>query len=348
MSIERRDAERDWSRVHPDTDADALSPLETDRQRIVRCAAFRRLQYKTQVFVAVEEDHYRTRLTHTLEVAHLARLIAARLRLRADLAEVVALAHDLGHPPFGHAGEQALNHALAAHGGFEHNVHALRVVDHLEHPYPEFRGLNLTRIVRECLAKHSTRFDTPAMHELQDGRPAPPEGQAAALADRIAYGLHDLADGIHAGLIPSHTLLESSLWRHSYRGPGDVDAAALRRHLRPTLDRVQAALLEGMLLCGGRLTLDEALDAEFAVIETLLLQNLYRHRRLARIDARAARVISAVLEAFIGNPAQMPPRFASRVEREPAWRVATDYVAGMTDRYCLREHRRLFDPRVPE
>lgn len=348
MAIDPDTPPADWSRVHADPDADALSPLETDRQRIVRCAAFRRLQYKTQVFVAVEEDHYRTRLTHTLEVAHLARLIATRLRLRTDLAEVVALAHDLGHPPFGHAGETALNRALAAHGGFEHNAHALRVVDHLEHPYPEFRGLNLTRIVRECLAKHSTRFDAPAAHALQDGRPAPPEGQAAALADRIAYGLHDLADGLHARLIPQRALWESELWRRSFRGPDDADETALLRHLRPTLDRMQSMLLEGVALRGGRLTCDEKLETAFSQLEAMLLESMYRHRRLARMDARAGRVILAVLEAYMHDPEQMPPRFAGRVQREPAWRVATDYVAGMTDRFCLREHRRLFDPRATD
>ncbi|NUQ49753.1 MAG: dNTP triphosphohydrolase, partial [Phycisphaerae bacterium] len=204
-----------FSREHPEPLAETLSPLELDRHRIVNAAAFRRLQYKTQVFVAPEEDHFRTRMTHTLEVAHLARLLAAALRLDFGLAEVVALAHDLGHPPFGHAGERALADCMAAHGGYEHNRHALRVVEHLEHPYPDFPGLNLTRVVRECLAKHTTRYDLPGPHPLQDGRPPPPEGQVAALADRLAYALHDLQDGVYAGVIEPAALDELAIWRRA-------------------------------------------------------------------------------------------------------------------------------------
>ncbi|MBL8879895.1 MAG: dNTP triphosphohydrolase [Phycisphaerales bacterium] len=338
----------DWSREHADPLADALLPLALDRQRIVRSAAFRRLQYKTQVFVATEEDHFRTRLTHTLEVAHLARLIAARLDLNSDLAEVVALAHDLGHPPFGHAGEQALNDAMSSYGGFEHNVHALRVVDHLEHPYPDFRGLNLTCIVRVCLAKHSTRFDEPAAHALQDGQPPPPEGQAAALADRFTYGQHDLADGLYAGLIDFDALMSVDLWRRSYHGPTAPQPPELRRHLRPALDRIQSRLLDGVTMRQANLAIDETTDAEFAAIESLLLRSLYRHDKLVRMDARARRVITAVLEAFVADPSQLPARFARRIAEESPQRVAADYVAGMTDRFCLREYRRLFDPRVQD
>jgi dGTPase len=175
--------------------------LVVDRQRVVHSAAFRRLQHKTQVFVAPDTDHFRTRLTHTLEVAHLARCMAERLGLVPDLAEVVALAHDLGHPPFGHAGERALRACLRDHGGFEHNQHTLRIVEELEHPYPEFRGLNLTHAVRECLAKHATPYDQPGEHPLRDGRPPPPEGLVVDLADRLTYALHDLQDGLYAGLV---------------------------------------------------------------------------------------------------------------------------------------------------
>ncbi len=227
-----------FSREHEDPLAGFLPPLVLDRQRVVHSSAFRRLQYKTQVFLTAE-DHFRTRLTHTLEVAHLARILAAALGLDAELAEVVALAHDLGHPPFGHAGERALDELLRAQGGFEHNSHALRVVEYLEHPYPHFRGLNLTLVVRQCLAKHSTRFDRPGAHPLQDGRPPPPEGQVAALADRLAYALHDLQDGLYAGLIEPASLRDLSLWVEAYRGPASPDPHELRRHLRPTIDRMQ-------------------------------------------------------------------------------------------------------------
>lgn len=357
-----------FHRDHPDPLADTLPPLALDRQRIIHSAAFRRLQYKTQVFLALEGDHYRTRLTHTLEVANLARLIAARLNLSADLAETVALAHDLGHPPFGHAGERALNSCLAAQGGFEHNVHALRVVEFLEHPYPSFRGLNLTRVVRECLAKHSTVFDRPARHPLQDGRPAPLEGQIADLADRLAYGLHDLQDGLHAGLLNRAELNSIDLWVESYGGPPADSQAEWRGHIRPAIDRMQSRLVNDALAHSRsaahradpagpprqhdppprQVRLSDALDAQLRALEELLLTRLYRHPKLRRRDAKARRILSAVFESYAADPGLMPPRFAARVAEQGPARVAADYIAGMTDRFALREHARLFDPRLDE
>ncbi len=343
----------DLSRAHADPLGDSLPPLVLDRQRIVHSAAFRRLQYKTQVFVAPDGDHYRSRLTHTLEVAHLARCIAQSLGLNQDLAEVVALAHDLGHPPFGHAGEVALNHCMREHGGFEHNAHALRIVEHLEHPYPEFRGLNLTRAVRECLAKHSTTYDQPGPHALQDGQPPPAEGQVAALADGLTYTLHDLQDGLYAGLLDPSALAQSELCARvglARRGGGTDD---WRRHLRAASDQIQALLLED-IVAGWRAApspavaisrLSDGMQAQFAQLGAILRERVYRHPRVSRTDARAKRMLSAVFEAYVADPSEMPPRFAERVAASGAARVAADFVAGMTDRYCLREHARLFDPR---
>jgi dGTPase len=349
----------DWlGRDHPDPHAGDLPPLTVDRQRIIHSAAFRRLEYKTQVFVALEGDHYRTRLTHTLEVANVARILAASLGLNADLAECAALAHDLGHPPFGHAGERALDECTHDCGGFEHNAHSLRVVEYLEHPYPEFRGLNLTRAVRECLAKHSTQFDTPGSHPLQDGQPPSPEGQIAALADRLAYGLHDLQDGLHAGLIDRAELASVELWRAAYSGPPPDELqsqsvsqsqSAWRGHLRAAMDRIQTALVADVVdrfRDQKRIELSAGLDSRLQALESFLLTKLYRHNRLVRMDSKARRIIRAVFDAYVAEPELMPKRYAARVAEQSVQRVATDYIAGMTDRFCLEEHARLFDPRM--
>lgn len=337
------------SREHADPHATG-DPLSVDRQRIIHSAAFRRLEYKTQVFVALEGDHYRTRLTHTLEVANLARVLAGRLGLNAELAECVALAHDLGHPPFGHAGERALDACLREAGGFEHNAHSLRVVEYLEHPYPEFRGLNLTRAVRECLAKHTTQFDTPGSHPLQDGKPAPREGQIAGLADRLAYGLHDLQDGLHAGLLDARTLADLDLWHQCYAGPSPSESGAWRGHLRPAMDRIQQTLIDDVASRsghgGGLIGLSQSCDARLSELEAFLMQNLYRNSRLVRMDSKARRIIQAVFDAYVGEPRLMPKRYFDRVEQLGAARVAADYIAGMTDRFCLDEHARLFDPKM--
>ena len=341
----------DLSREHQDPLADTLPPLVLDRQRIVHSAALRRLLRKTQVFVALEDDHFRTRMTHTLEVAHLARCLVEKLGLNADLAEVVALAHDLGHPPFGHAGEEALRDCMKDHGGFEHNQHTLRIVEELEHPYPHFRGLNLTRVVRSCLAKHHTRYDQPGKHPLQDGRPPPPEGFVVALADRVAYGLHDLQDGLYAGLFDPAGLNQIELWRTAYDGPPLNSPQAWRGHLRPTIDRILATLIADAVESTrghGDVAVRLSAEAERRLVELdrFLFDNVYRSDRLVRADAEARRVVTAMFESYVSQPRLMPPRYSGRVAVQGAHRVVTDYLAGMTDRYCLQEHARLFKARV--
>lgn len=359
-----------FQREHPDPLAGADPPLVVDRQRIVHSSAFRRLQYKTQVFVALDDDHYRTRLTHSLEVAHLARMLAEALRRAGvpadpELAEVVALGHDLGHPPFGHAGERALDECVRLHTdgreGFEHNAHALRTVEHLEHPYPDFRGLNLTRVVRECMAKHSTAFDRPGTHPLQDGRPPPREGLIADLADRLAYTLHDLQDGLYANLIDPAELAELPLWSDATAPRGDSDALDWRSTLRPTVDRIQTRLIADAVAescrraqappaatpagaAGAGVALPAATEAQLDQMNDFLLRRLYRNQRLVRMDSKARRIVRDVFTAYVSEPTLMPPRYASRVAEQGAARVAADYIAGMTDRFCLREHARLFDP----
>ncbi len=358
----------DWSRgelarEHADPlDAEA-GPIALDRRRVIHASAFRRLQYKTQVFLSLEGDHFRTRLTHTLEVAEVARGLAAALGLDAELAEAVALAHDLGHPPFGHAGERALAACMRTHGGFEHNAQSLRVVEYLEHPYPEFRGLNLTRIVRECLAKHSTQYDKPGRHPLQDGQRAPLEGQAADLADRLAYALHDLQDGLYAGLVQPAALESLELWRRA----SDEAASARsdwRGRLRPAIDRMERLLLRDaevesrrrMAQHGGDadaaraapdalIALSDSMSGALAALEGLLVEQVYRHHQLVRMDAKATRIVTEIFDAYAAEPRLMPGRFSARVKEQGVHRVAADYLAGMTDRFCLTEHARLFDPR---
>ncbi len=330
----------DFSREHPDPLAATWPPLVVDRQRVVHSAAFRRLQHKTQVFVAPETDHFRTRLTHSLEVAHQARCIAGVLSLDADLAEVAALAHDLGHPPFGHAGEKALDECLREHGGFEHNRHTLRIVEEIEHPYPEFHGLNLTRVVRECLAKHSTHYDRPGQHPLQDGQAPPPECLVVDLADRLTYGLHDLQDGLYAGLLTPEMLAPCTLWQAAYRGP--ALAEAWRGHVRPAVDRIQQRVLADLAMRAGAPTVTVALspelERELQQLNDLLYTRLYRSAALAAADEHARRILAAVFDTLMNRNDLLPERFQRRLERQPVWRVVTDFVAGMTDRYCLERY----------
>jgi dGTPase len=339
----------DFTRDHPDPLAADLPPLLIDRQRIVHSAAFRRLQHKTQVFVAPESDHFRTRLTHTLEVAHQARCITGVLGLDTELAEVVALAHDLGHPPFGHAGEAALRACLRSHGGFEHNRHALRIVEELEHPYPEFRGLNLTRSVRVCLALHQTPYDKPEAHPLA-GEPIPPESAVVDLADRLTYALHDLQDGLYAGLIEPGKLAGLELWRAAYQGPPDADG--WRGHLRPAVDRIQRRVLDdlaqrrevrGTPSTGAGPALSPVLEAQLNGLEAFLYEHVYRSPALRAADEQARAILTSVFDACVAHPEALPERFARRIDLQGCERVVADYVAGMTDRFCIQEHARLAD-----
>ncbi len=355
-------------RRHPEGGGDIAErtdPFAVDRQRVIHSAAFRRLQYKTQVFVTHEHDHFRTRLTHTLEVADIARRLAGRLGVNGVVAETIALAHDLGHPPFGHAGEQALAARMADHGGFEHNVQSLRIVEYLEHPYPPFRGLNLTHEVREGLAKHETRYDRPAWHELVDGTRGPLEAQIASLADRIACDCHDLEDAIGAGFVQEPELEQVSLWR--------ACAEAIRRQFgkcplpavrRPILDAIEGAILDDAVaesrrrIAGAAVAgvddvrrcerdlvgLSDAMGGQVDELERFLLERLYRHHRLIRMDDKARRFIYRLFDAYLETPGLLEPRFAARIEEQGAHRVICDYIAGMTDRFCQDEYKRLFEP----
>lgn len=362
-------------RQHPELPSDD-PPFEVDRRRILHCTAFRRLMHKTQVFVTTEGDHFRTRLTHTLEVVAHAQRLARRLRLNVALAGAVALAHDLGHSPFGHAGEKELGELMAGHGGFEHNVQSLRVVDYLEHPDPAFRGLNLGFELRESLIKHSTPYDRPqgaapadaATRGLLDAGALPPlEGQVANLADQLAYTIHDLDDGLMQSLLDESALSGVAVWREA-AGPvrqmwPDAPLAAVRR---PILDRLATLLVDdavaesdARIAAAGVETVDvvraspRALvsfsadgETKLAELARLLKQRIYRDHRVVRMDAKARRLIRELFNAYLGEPYLLPPRYAQRIAEQGPHRVICDYIAGMTDRFCRAECARLFDPQT--
>lgn len=358
-------AERSRGRKYPEPAGEALDPFALDRHRIVHSAAFRRLQYKTQVFVTHEHDHFRTRLTHTLEVADIARRLARALGVNATLAEVISLAHDLGHPPFGHAGEHALAVRMSGHDGFEHNIQSLRIVEYLEHPYPPFRGLNLTHEVREGLAKHETKFDRPGWHELADGTKAPLEAQIASVADRIAYDCHDLEDAIGARFVEADELETVPLWCDTaepvLKQYGRRPLPAIRR---PVLDALEESLLADIVeettrridtarietvddvrACDKELVaVSAAMDERLSALEAFLATHLYRHHRLIRMDDKARRFIDRLFETYVETPGLLEPRFAERIPEQGLHRVICDYIAGMTDRFCQDEYKRLFEP----
>lgn len=370
-------------RLHGEAEAPYRTAFQRDRDRIIHSTAFRRLKHKTQVFIYDEGDHYRTRLTHSLEVAQIARTVARSLALSEDLAEAVALAHDLGHTPFGHAGEGALDHAMAAHGGFDHNVQTLRILTRLERRYAEFDGLNLTWETLEGVVKHNgpltgphgPRMPVPAaiadydrLQPLLLDSFAGGEAQVAALCDDIAYHTHDLDDGLRAGLFGIADLLDVPLVggvfaelkaRYGEIEPGRLIHEATRRlihHMvtdmltetRRRLD--EAAPDSAMALRGlGRpvVAFSEAMAANERTLRAFLMERMYRHHRLNRMTSKVKRVVSALFEQLSAEPNTLPEAWRASVpEGDPARtaRLVGDYIAGMTDRYALDEHSRLFDP----
>jgi len=351
-------------RLHPEPEAPYRTCYQRDRDRIIHCKAFRRLEYKTQVFLNHEGDHYRTRLTHTIEVAQISRTIARALALNEDLTEAVALAHDVGHTPFGHAGEETLRELMAEHGGFEHNAHGLRVVDLLERQYPDFPGLNLTYEVRESIVKHHTRWDRPAETAFEKC-PAPLEGQVVEAADSIAYDNHDLLDGLDAGILTPEKLRQVELWQqaeravHSRHG-GLPKAMLAKQAVRFLIDLFVTDLIEqterelkrrGIGSCAdvraqpdNVVRFSPALEEKKAALEEFLHGALYRHYRVMRLTGGARRFVRAIFKAYLADPRQLPPQFARWAEEAGLHRAVCDYVAGMTDRYAEDQYRELFLP----
>jgi len=341
--------------------------FQRDRDRIIHSAAFRRLEYKTQVFVNHEGDYYRTRLTHTLEAAQITRTLARALGLNSDLAEAVVLAHDLGHTPFGHAGERVLDELMRPHGGFDHNAQSLRTVDWIEVRYPNFRGLNLSFEVREGIIKHSNFKDREAAREFDPELCPCLEAQVVDLADEIAYLAHDVDDGFKSGMLTANDLERSRMYRDA--------AAAVREHF-PAIDervaRYQIVIrmidlmatdlaanidrelqrraidsIDKVRRAGGALvSFSAGVGDQVAELKEMMRDRLYRHYRVSRMTEKAGRVLEQLFNTYMREPRQMPEHVLARVERdgEPLARVIADYIAGMTDRFALDEYRKLFDP----
>jgi dGTPase len=353
-------------RAHDEPTDPLREPFELDRHRIITCTAFRRLEHKTQVFAPDHHDHFRTRMTHTLEAAGIARTLAHGLNANDQLTEAIILAHDLGHPPFGHAGEAALHEAMSAHGGFNHNAHSLRVVEYLEHPFPLFRGLNLTHQTRAGLRTHATRYDRPSSGN--DGAGDEPvvqpsasvEAQVASLADRIAYNGHDLEDAIGAEFIGYPDLDSIRLWREAL-DRCDLQSEKRSIHVvrRQVLDAMlQATLTDVLETSRPRLAsitspqqarsspqplvlVGPRYEQYLTQLEAFLLSRVYRHPEVGRMDAEGRRMIHGLFGAYRRNPEKLPPRFVARIEEQGSERVICDYLAGMTDRFCQAEFRRL-------
>jgi len=357
--------EQSRGRHHAESAPRGRSEYQRDRDRIVHSTAFRRLEYKTQVFINHEGDLFRTRLTHSLEVAQIARSVARNLRLNEDLTEAVALAHDLGHTPFGHAGQDALNACMRPYGGFEHNLQSLRVVDLLEQRYAAFDGLNLTFETREGILKHCSVANARKLGDVGERflkkRQPSLEAQVANLADEIAYNNHDVDDGLRSGLVQLEQLAEvrivarhlRTVQREHPRLAGRrlvhemvrrmidtlvtdlvrASAANIRRHAPGSIG---AARLAPPLIAFSPRVREESLE-----LKRFLRDNLYRHFHVVRMSAKARRIVTELFGAFRSDVKLLPPEFQTRATDEPERSIA-DYIAGMTDRYAILEHRRLF------
>ncbi len=351
--------------------------FQRDRDRIIHSTAFRRLEYKTQVFVNHEGDLFRTRLTHSIEVAQIARSIARALQLHEDLAEAISLAHDLGHTPFGHSGQDALNACMKPFGGFEHNLQSLRVVDSLEEKYADFPGLNLTFESREGILKHCSRTNARALGDVGqrflDGTQPSLEAQLCNLADEIAYNNHDVDDGLRYGLITIDELLEIELFGEQYRAVAAAYPALSQRRqiheiVRRMINHVVVDLIEyseTRLRESGATSIDDVRRSDQTLIafspqvreqaltlKRFLRENLYNHYRVRRMSRKSVKIITDMFEVFMADYRTLPPQYQDAIrdgnggpaDAEHKARTVADYIAGMTDRYAIREHARLFAP----
>jgi dGTPase len=368
-------------RLHAEPEAALRSPFQRDRDRIIHCAAFRRLKHKTQVFVYHEGDHYRTRLTHSLEVAQIARSISRALGLNEDLAEALALAHDLGHTPFGHAGEDALEEVMVPFGGFDHNDQTLRILTRLEHRYAEFDGLNLTWETLEGTVKHNgplvgagiikklpaTIAEYVQRHDLELASHPSAEAQVAALSDDIAYNNHDIDDGLRAGLFAVADLADVAVVGPVFREvatryPGIEEPRLIHETIRRVIDRMVGDLVSETsrrLAASGVASVDAIrklgapvvafsadMSANDKALKAFLFERMYRHYKVNRMASKARRIVQEIFRLLLAEPECLPTEWRVQVDRPggaTTARVVADYIAGMTDRFALDEHARLFD-----
>lgn len=351
-------------RFHEDHEPPYRTAFQRDRDRIIHAEAFRKLEYKTQVFVNDFGDYYRTRLTHTLEVAQIGRTIARALGVNEDLTEAICLAHDLGHPPFGHSGEDVLNQLMKGYGGFNHNHQSYRVVSELERRYPNFNGLNLTIETLEGIAKHETEYDISKATDFDPDTRGSIEAQIADVSDELAYNAHDLDDGLQVGLITPDQLKSLDIWqRLCERLEWDGHTLTeIERHrfIRELVGIMVSDVLENTsqnIIERGVDSLDDVIhQADNLVVysaeqkkqnralKDFLYQNMYYHYRIVRMKNRAENFLGRLFESYVKHSNQLPPEYQSRIEKQGIHRVVADYLASMTDRSALVEYRQLFDP----
>ena len=360
---------RTRGRTYAEEEHPFRTAFQRDRDRIVHSRAFRRLEYKTQVFVYHEGDHYRTRLTHTLEAASVARAVSRALRLNEDLAEAIALAHDLGHPPFGHSGETVLDRLMGDHGGFEHNLQGLRVVEKLEDRYPDFPGLNLTWETREGIMKHNTPYDNPRVRErYQDLEPdlAPSlEARIANLSDEIAYNNHDIDDGLSSELLHLEDLADVDLWRENFdrvREQSPKSSMRVLKHqtIRSIINVLVTDVVDDTERRIGGLGIETLKDVrgcreevvcyspevaeKSKQLKEFLYRRMYRNHRVVRMEDKTERILTDLFHAYLNRQELLPTHIYQKCKTEMPERVVCDYIAGMTDRFAQDEHRKLFDP----
>ncbi len=351
-------------RAYPEDEPAYRTAFQRDRDRILHTTAFRRLEYKTQVFVNHEGDYYRTRLTHTLEVAQIGRTVARALGANEDLVEAICLAHDLGHPPFGHSGEKTLQRLMADHGGFDHNRQSIRIVTELERRYPDFPGLNLTWEVREGIVKHETEYDVADAAAYDPDLRGHLEAQICNAADELAYTAHDLDDGLRSGLIEPAQLTGLALWEHLLDSLGargqPLDELARHRLIRRLIGLEVSDLVEAtnrriqqanahspadlQRLPYNVIGHSDSMQAMNRQLKDFLFQNLYQHHRVVRMQVKAERILEDLFEAYLRRPEVLSSEVQSRAREAGLERTVCDYIAGMTDRFALQEHDKLFNP----
>jgi dGTPase len=351
-------------RETPEDEPSYRTAFQRDRDRVLHTTAFRRLEYKTQVFIITEGDYYRTRLTHTLEVAQIGRSIARALGANEDLVEAICLAHDLGHPPFGHAGESALSVLMHDHGGFDHNKQSLRIVTELENRFPDHPGLNLTWEVREGIVKHETEYDVSDAAGYDPDKRGNLEAQIANVADELAYSAHDLDDGLRSGLLQLSALEELALWRLLRESigwdGGKLDELTRHRLIRrligqevtdlvtATSERIEKNKIDSVdkvqTLAFNLVGFSEPMQERNRQLKDFLYTNMYRHFRVVRMQVKAETIVRSIFNAYTNTPDSLPPEVQKRTESTDFTRAVCDYIAGMTDRFALDEHTRLFDP----
>ena len=354
-------------RKHPEDEPDYRTVFQRDRDRILHTTAFRRLEYKTQVFINDEGDYYRTRLTHTLEVAQIGRSVSRALGANEDLVETICLAHDLGHPPFGHSGERTLARLMVEHGGFDHNRHSFRIVTEIENRYPEFSGLNLTWEVLEGIVKHETEYDISDAADFDPSLRGNLEAQIANAADELAYTAHDLDDGLRSGLIKPDQLAGISLWEGINESIGRRRTDKLNELNRHRLvrrligieitDLIQS--IDRMIRRSGIRNVEELQKLPYNVVgvsedmhrrnrelKDFLYNKLYNHYRVVRMAVKAGKIIEDLFTAFITEPAILPDHFQESIKQMGLEETVCYYIAGMTDRFAIEEHQKLFNPNI--